>query len=411
MSRLDGRTASMIRDQLTAHDEEYTPDVIMVSGFGNTSLVLTEEGVVVVDTARRTSLRALEEIRARTQAPIHTIIYTHGHGDHAWTAAPFLEDASKSGHPRPRIIAHELLPRRFDRYRKLDGYHQYINRIQFGRGDVPVADDERFLPAEVAYPDITYSDEMQFRLGGLTFELYHNMGETDDGTWVWVPERRTAIIGDLGVWFCPNIGNPFKVQRYALERVAGKNPDFLIPGHGPAFRGSMTKEFCLTTADFLRHLENEVIRLLNEGCWIEEILERVKVPESLASKPWLHPVYGCLTFIIHGIHRRYAGWYNGNPSQLFPSRTSDIASEVARLCQAERLIQRARELQHEGNTQLALHLADLAVKGADDTLKRKEALLLYVELLDARADAETNFIAKNIFLYGAEAAEQEAGLL
>jgi len=412
MSRLEQRTVfSQMGD---VQDQECTPDVIMVAGFGNTGVVITEEGVVVVDTTPLTSSKVIEAIRTRTQAPIHTIIYTHGHADHAFAAGPFIEDAKERGHTKPRIIAHELVPQRFDRYEKTNSYNWYINSIQSARGYSRPKGDERFMPSNVVYPDITYSDAMQFKLGGLTFELYHYMGETDDGTWVWIPERKTAIAGDVMIGVCPNIGNPFKVQRYelewaeALERIAGKNPDFLIPGHGRILRGERVQEVCLNTAKWLRHVHDQVIKLLNEGCWIEEILERVNIPEDLASMRGLAPVYGCPTFVIHGIHRRYAGWYNGNPSELFPSKSSDIAAEIARLVGAEQLIERTRKLQQEGKIQLALHLADFVVKGTEDAPKRKEALLLKAELLDARAGAETNSIARNILLVGAEAAEQEA---
>ena len=167
----------------------------------------------------------------------------------------------------------------------------------------------------------------------------------------------------------------------------------------------------MNTAKWLRHVHDEVIKLLNEGCWIEEILERVDIPEDLASMRGLAPVYGCPTFVIHGIHRRYAGWYNGNPSELFPSKSSDIAAEIAGLVGAEQLIERTRKLQQEGKIQLALHLADLVIKGTEDAPKRKEALLLKAELLDARAEAETNAIARNILMVGAEAAEQEASAM
>lgn len=47
------------------------------------------------------------------------------------------------------------------------------------------------------------------RLGGLTFELHHYLGETDDGTWMWIPERKVAIVGDLLEGDCPNIGITF----------------------------------------------------------------------------------------------------------------------------------------------------------------------------------------------------------
>ncbi|UCH50791.1 MAG: MBL fold metallo-hydrolase [Chloroflexota bacterium] len=399
------------------HDKECTPDVFMVSGFGNTGLVFTSEGVVVVDNTPRTAARAIEIIRARTELPIHTIIYTHGHADHAWATPIFLEDARKRGHPRPRVIGHELLAARFERYKKLGSYNRYINRIQSGLGYKPRADDRPFLPADAVYPDITFSDAMQFSLGGLTFEIYHYIGETDDGAWVWIPERKVAIAGDLVEGACPNIGNPFKLQRYelewaeALEKIADKNPDIIIPGHGPVLHGDRAKEVCLDTARFLRHVHEEVVRLLNEGYWIEDILHMVKIPEELAQKPWLRPVYGHSTYVIHGVHRRYAGWFNGNPSDLFPARSAEIAAEVVGLCGAEELLQRVYQLQTDGHIQMALHLVDFVIKGSADSGKRKEALLLKSSLLDARAKIETNTIAKNIFLSGADAAEQEANSL
>lgn len=406
-----GSGLGMARGQ--EQEEECGPDVVMVTGFGNTGIVVTEEGVVVVDipTGNMAGQRLVGAIRNRTQAPIHTIIYTHGHADHARSPLAFLENAKERGHPKPRIIAHELVPKRFERYQRLHGQQEHINRIQFA-----IPEDQKVFPPQFFYPDITYSDAMQFSLGGLTFELYHYIGETDDGTWIWIPERKTAIIGDLLIGGCPNVGNPFKVQRHtlewaeALEKVAGKNPDIVIPGHGPVLRGEQASITCLDTAKYLRHIEEEVVRLLNEGCWIEEILERVGIPQELSSKPWLAPIYGHPTFIIHGVHRRYAGWYDGNPSELFPSKSSEIASEVVKLSGIEQLLQRINDLQQEGDIQLALHLVDFVIRGAENDSKRKEALFLKAKLLDAKADTEPSFIAINIFRNGAEIVRKEANL-
>lgn len=393
-------------------DEEVAPGIVMVAGFGNTGIVFTDEGVVVIDNTPQTAAHVIEVIRARTDKPIYAIIYTHGHGDHAWATGAFLEDAQKRGHARPKVIGHEVVAERFQRYAELGRWNRFINGIQSGRVYARPAPDESFTPADVVYPDITYRSEMQFRLGGLTFELYHCKGETDDGTWVWVPERRVAFTGDLNVGCCPNIGNPFKLQRYetewaeGLERIAGKQPEAIVPGHGALIRGANVQEVCLMTAKFLRYLHDEVVRLLNDGCWIEDILDRVKVPAEFADKPYLAPIYGCPTYVIHGIQRRYAGWFNGNASELFPSRRADTAAEVVKLTGAGKLLARARELQNAGDPQQALHLVDFVVYGADAGAK-KEALLLKAELLDARAEKEVNSIARNIFIISAEKAEQE----
>jgi len=410
--------------KLTASDEECTPDVIRIAPVwpiaGSSGVAITDEGIVVVDTGIAAGgPDRVRRIRERTEAPFHTIIYTHGHGDHAGGAGAFLEDARSRGHQKPRIIAHEMVPKRFDKYQMLRGRRQYISSLQFPqRADsVPRPQGQQGQPAQYFYPDITYSDYLEFKLGGLTFELHYGMGETDDATWVWIPERKVAIVGDLLIGGCPNTGNPLKEQRYtlewaeALEAIADKKPDFIIAGAGPVIRGELVQAVCLDTARFLRYIHEEVVKLLNEQYWIEDILEQVKVPEDLMAKPWLAPTYGHPVFVIHDVYRRYTGWYDGNPSELFPSRSSEIAAEVLGLAGLEAVITRARTLQQGGNLQLALHLLDFCIKGAADTATRRDSLLMKSEVLHARADAEPSLIARHILRSGAVIARQEADSL
>jgi len=412
-SRLERRTV-FANVMIARASEDICPGVFMVAGFGNTTVVETAEGLVVVDVPAGGSAGLLEAIRAKTNAPINTIIYTHIHGDHAFTTAALLEDARKRGDRKPTVIAQERSLAHLARYKEMEPYNWYINQIQSGRGFAKPTGKARFLPENVVYPDVTFREAMSFKLGGLTFELYHYLGETDDGTWVWVPERKVAAVGDLLEGDCPNIGNPFKVQRYevewaeALEAIAGKNPEAIVPGHGPLRRGGRATEWCLDTARYLRFFHDEVVRLLNAGYWIEDILEMVKPPKDLAEKGFLTGIYGCPAFVIHGIQRRYAGWYTGNATELFPSRSAAIATEMMKLASPADVLKRASELQKAGEIQLALHLVDFVVKGAKLKSQRKKALLMKAALLDRRAETEVNQIARNILLVGAEEAEQAA---
>jgi alkyl sulfatase BDS1-like metallo-beta-lactamase superfamily hydrolase len=393
-------------------EQQATSDIVRL-GIGNTSVVYTDDGVVVIDVplGNRFGRKAVEAIRRRTDKPIHAIIYTHGHIDHIWSVPAFFADAEAHKCARPHIIGHKNVARRFDRYQRLKGQHEHINTIQFA-----IPPGEPVMPQQFYYPDITFDDAMQFRLGGLTFELYSYYGETDDSLWVWIPERKTALVGDLLIGGVPNIGNPFKVQRWALEwaqaleAVAGKNPDFVVSA-GQVLSKDLAKDVLLDTARYLRFIEDEVVRLLNEGCWIEDIIDKIKVPEDLTQKPWLQPIYGHPTFVVHGVHRRYAGWYNGNPAELFPARSAEISAEVIKLAGADKILQEAQRLKADGNIQLSLNVIDFVVKGTQDKSVRKEALLLKSELLKARADAEPSYIARNIFRAGAALTKQEADSL
>ncbi len=385
--------------------------VHLISAFGNSTCIEGEDGLAVVDACvRPMGPRLLEQIRSLSDKPIRYVIYTHGHFDHAFGVWALLEEAERRGRPRPQIVAHERVPSRFDRYIELAGQHDHINRIQFALPPhAKVVVREQFF-----YPDILYRDTMVLRLGGVTLHLHHAMGETDDATWVWVPERRTVCSGDLFIWSCPNIGNPFKVQRYevewaaALEAIAAREPAALSPGHGPAILGAeAVRDACLDTARALRWLHDEVVRRLNAGMWAEQILAEVNaLPPELASKPYLRPIYGCPTFVVHGILRRYGGWFDGNPSHLFPARSAAIAKEVVTLAGTVPLLRRARDLQQNGDVQLALHLVDF-ILDASDAAAAAEALQLKSELLEARAALEPSFIARNILKNGAAAAAEQ----
>ncbi len=108
------------------------------------------------------------------------------------------------------VVAHQDVNPRFDRYCLTAGYNAVINQRQFR---IPGLQ----WPTDYRRPDTTYVDRHDLVVGGLAVELHHARGETDDHTWVWVPERRTLCTGDLFIWCTPNAGNPQKVQRYARD--------------------------------------------------------------------------------------------------------------------------------------------------------------------------------------------------
>jgi len=401
-------------------DADAAPDLWMFGGFGNVAVAVTNAGLVIIDTSMRNHAKEiLTRLRTRTQAPIHTILLTHGHTDHAGGVGIFLKDAIDRGDKRPHVIAHELVPVRFDRYKMTSGHQLHMNMVQYGgainQGNKINYNERPFLPPDIAYPDVVYRDAMTFKVGDLTFELHHSKGETDDNTWVYIAERKTVVAGDALKGGTPNIGNPFKLMlRYetewaeSMEQIAGLNPDYVIPGHGPLLKKEQAREICLEQAAFLRWCHDVVIGLMNQGYWLEEILEKVTMPERWANKPYLGEVYGCLNFVVHGIYNRYGGWYTGHPADLLPSKRADIAAEIIKVSGVNELIDEARQLLSENDPQLALHMIDYVVDGTNLTAVRKEALILRSQILDARAKSVANGMVKNTLLREAEAAEQEA---
>lgn len=335
---------------------------------GSVTAIRTTEGLVLIDTAKPdTAAQTLAAIRSWDDSPIHTVIYTHGHIDHTSGIKVIDEEADARARPRPRIIAHRNVLRRMERYEASHGFNSIVQGQQFNKLDY-------VYPVGQRRPDEVYDDTLSLAIGGEQLELIHGRGETDDATFVWLPRRRVLASGDFVIWVFPNAGNPRKVQRYAAEwaaalwRMERLKPDILIPGHGPVIFGEgRVAQVLRDGAEALEHLVGETLALMNKGATLDEVLHAVKVPAAYLAKPYLLPKYDDPEFLVRGIYHFYAGWFDGNPANLKPAKNADLASELARLAGgAAKLAERAAALAEEGQTRLAVHIAEFASSAAPE---------------------------------------------
>jgi alkyl sulfatase BDS1-like metallo-beta-lactamase superfamily hydrolase len=392
--------------------QEVAPGTVFFPYFGNVIAFLTDEGIVLIDASSYASGKeVLLELREISDLPVHTIVYTHAHLDHAPGANHFIEDARERRHPRPRVVGQRRVIDRLRRYERMARQTRFINSIQWARRRGPSTEPPPQPP--FTYPDILYDERMTLVVGGEPFELRAGIGETDDATWVWAPKRNALCPGDFFIGACPNVGNPWKVQRYAegwaeaLEEMASLHPELLLPGHGPVYQGADTVQtVLLDTARYLRSIAEQVIERMNQGKWLEQILREVEPPPELAAKPYLQPVYGHPKFIVHGVWRQYGGWYDGNPADFLPAPTLDQAKEIVRAAGAEKLVAQARRLQSTGELALACHLVDWVTRAEPEN---RDAWQLYKELFEARAAQEVNMMARNTFKGAAREAESHLG--
>ena len=388
----------------TGRVQEVRPRTYFVGTFGNMSVLETDEGLLLVDTSIRAFAGSnLSAIREQTSAPLHTVVYTHGHIDHAMGLGPWLDEAKTDGRPRPRIVAHENLVRRFHTYRRMKGLNEHINRVQFGLDAVE-------WPAEFDWPDTTYERALTLTLGGERFELRHGKGETDDATWVWASERGVLCTGDFWISCAPNCGNPQKVQRYpeewaeTLEAMAALGAEVLLPGHGPLIDGADNVRTALTgAAAYLRSIVEQTVDLLNQGLPHEDIVARVEVPDELAAKPYLQPVYDRPEFIVRSLIRRLGGWWNGYAADVLPAPAAERAKEIAALAGGtQRLVERARKLA-DTDIALACHLAEWAATAEPSNEAAQECVR---DLFRKRAEDEVSLMGRGIFMHAVRTAEK-----
>ncbi|MBI2751756.1 MAG: MBL fold metallo-hydrolase [Burkholderiales bacterium] len=388
--------------------EEIAAGVLFWKGIASANTVDTGDGLVMLDTGARNETRDLHGAirRWRPETPLVGAVYSHHHVDHIFGVGPFEAEAEQHGWTKPVVYAHELVGPNFDRYRKTQGWNTAINVRQFA---LPTA---RFRwPDAYRYPDVEFRDTHTFTSGGLTFELHHARGETEDNIWTWIPERKILAPGDLFIWATPNAGNPQKVQRYAgdwaagLREMAALAADLMIPGHGiPIFGADRIRAALEDTAALLESLESQVLALMNVGAPLDRVLHEVTPPADLLAKPYLRPVYDDPQFIVRNIWRLYGGWYDGEPDNLLPAPRAEQAREWVTLSGGlQPVLDRATALLAEGNLRLACHLVEFAVIAEPASAAAHE---LRVEVYAARSRTQPSTMGRNILNHAALASQQ-----
>jgi alkyl sulfatase BDS1-like metallo-beta-lactamase superfamily hydrolase len=394
---------------------DVTDDIAVIEAFSHVVVVRTGDGLVVADTsAQAFGAAVVQSLRAWTDEPVHTLLYTHGHVDHVGGAGAFVADAADRGDPAPSVVGHEKVLERFDRYDLTNGYNAVVNQRQFGnRGRLGMGDPTWF--SDWVKPDITFRETLDLDVGGVRIELRHDKGETDDHAWAWLPEQRAILAGDFLTWVFPNAGNPQKVQRFprewavALRAMAEKRPELFVPAHGLPIGGADRIARVLDeVAGALESLVVRTLELMNAGERLDRIVHEVRLPDELLAKAFLRPIYDEPEFVVRNIWRLYGGWYDGNPSHLKPAPDAVLAAEVAALTGgAAALAARAEELV-TAQPHLAAQLVEWASQAAPDdaTIHGVRA-----DVYEAVRKGELSLMSKGIYGAAARASREISGKL
>ena len=334
---------------------EITDDVVFLPAFANVTAIRTPDGLVLVDTGSAFAARAIhDELRRWTDAAAaHRRVLARSHRPRL-RRRDMGGGGGRHGWPAPVVIAHEALPRRFDRYRMTAGYNEIINQRQFGIRGLR-------WPTEYRYPDRTYAAELTVEVGGTTFDAAAREGrDRRPHGHLDARARRccAAATCSSGRRRTPAIRRRCSDTRWSGRRRCGGwsrcEPEYLLPGHGLPVIGADRVATALTdTAELLESLVSQTLAIMNDGGRLDDAIHSVVVPGHLADRPYLQPVYDEPEFIVRTVWRLYGGWWDGNPATLKPARERALAAEIARLAGgAAALAARAVELAESVDTEL-----------------------------------------------------------
>ncbi len=369
--------------ELFAHSNEFRKEIIEVTdgvwvavgyALANSILIEGTDGVIIVDTTESKS--AAREIKAefdkRTTKPLKAVIYTHNHYDHINGTQVFAEGA------QPEIISQALLETLVQQSNaEVGAAMRPRNLRQFG---VPLPDDARpnagigpklVLDAGGALdylkPTRTFDDVLELTIAGVEIKLVHAPGETDDQLYVWLPEKRVLCAGDNYYLAFPNLyairGTPYRdVRKWrdSVDLMIAEKPAYLVPSHSRPLEGEAhIREVLTDYRDAIHAVYMQTIAGMNRGLTPDELVLEVKLPDDLAAKPYLREFYGTIPWAVRSIFAGMLGWFDGNPTHLFPLAPADRAQRMAAMAGGEdALLEKAQAAFAANDFQWAAELAD-----------------------------------------------------
>jgi alkyl sulfatase BDS1-like metallo-beta-lactamase superfamily hydrolase len=230
-------------------------------------------------------------------------------------------------------------------------------------------------------PDMIFGEQMSLDVGDTRIELFHTPGETPDHLTVWVPKLKAAFLGDNFYESFPNMYTlrgtrprwPMDYIR-SLEKVMSLEPEIVIPSHGPAIVGNAEVQRQLKKMhDAIVCVHDAVLAGMNAGKDVHTLMQEIRLPPELD----VGEGYGKISWSVRGIYEGYAGWFGGDPAEMFPQGRSSVSASVVKLAGGpKKIADEAMRLLGEGKTVEALHMTSIGVEGAPgdkDVLRARAA--------------------------------------
>ncbi len=376
---------------------EVAPNVYTAVGYAvsPTSMIIGESGIIIIDTQIDSSAAqaVLTEFRKITEKPVAGIVLTHGHGDHTGGLHVFAAAgkdvqiwARKNFNQESRKFSNAGLTIQGTRGARQGGFLLPPgSRINNGvaKQYFPERGGEVFAAAGAKPTHYLSEDRQRVRTGGIEIDLVAATGEAYDELYVWYPKERVVFAGDNFYKSWPNLyairGTPYRdvlAWINSLSLMINEKPKHLVGGHTRPILGEEQTTITLTNyRDAIRSIFDQTIAGMNRGLTPDELVEIVKLPEKYSQLDYLREYYGNIEWGVRAIFSGYLGWFDGNPSSLFPLSPEEEAKEIVKLAGGtDVLLSKARSSLLK-NPQWTAQLCDylLALGYADDDVRHLKA--------------------------------------
>lgn len=234
-------------------------------GSGNSTVVITNDGVVVLDFHIDNADQTLAGIRKLTDKKVKYLITSHSAGDHASGSWHFRGDNPVWIATKNQI--HDLQMQELKEFN--------------GRKNSSDPRYAAYKNAEQGQPDVGFDGAMTLYFGGLTFVITaEGRGHSTGDLTVYIPQKRVMLMGDLldteihpgqgesGEIFYSNVQGWINI----LDNIMRRNlaVETYIPGHGPAHIGRGVKDLEEQKRYFVV-MRDEIAKMVQAGKTLEQV--------------------------------------------------------------------------------------------------------------------------------------------
>jgi len=383
-------------------------------GLSNSYLVVTRDGRVVINTGMGfeapTHKRNFDAV---DRGPVRYILLTQAHVDHVGGVELFREAGT------------EIIAQANNRVCQEDDARIHPFRVAHSAPFFPTAvgtaEKNRHVQARPE-PTFTFTDRHAFELGGVRFELISTPGgETIDSMCIWLPQTRTAFVGNVFSALFGHFPNLVTLRgdryRFALpfvdsvNRVLALEPALLLTGHFGPIRGADVVRAELTRVrDAVQYVHDTTVKGMNDGKDVFTLMREIRLPPELE----VGEGYGCVSWSVRAIWEGYAGWFHQrSTTELYPVPASAVYPDIVEMAGgAATVAARAQQRLAGGDAVAAIHLAEMALAAEPQSHPSLEAYLAaHEQLLKERGGRnfwETGWLRHQIECTGRALAEQSA---
>ncbi|HCE8951727.1 TPA: MBL fold metallo-hydrolase [Raoultella ornithinolytica] len=391
----------------------------------NMTIIEGAKGITIIDPllSAEPAKEGLElYFKNRGKKPVVAILFTHSHVDHYGGIRGVVDEADvKSGKVKiyapagfmeeavsENIMAGNAMSRRasymYGNLLKPDAKGQ----VGAGLGTTTSAGTVTLLqPTHY----ITHTGQEE-TIDGLTYDFMMAPGSEAPSEMLWYVKEKKMIEAAEDVTHTlhntyslrgAKIRDPLAWSKYinaAIERWGNDAEVIIAQHHWPTWGNDNIVKLMKGQRDMYRYINDQTLRMANEGLTRDEIAADFKLPPSLEKQWASRGYYGSVSHDVKATYVFYLGWFDGNPATLDELAPEQAAKKfVEYMGGADKVLKKAKDDYRQGNYRWVAQVTSKVVF-ADP--KNQQAKNLEADALEQLGYQAESGPWRNFYLTGAQ---------